>query len=242
MSMNFKKSSLTLIALLIFGANGASANQLPPLPSGIQLPQLPAGTQLPSIPSGATAGAPMTLTEDQIAALPEDQKKAVLEALEKAKAAAGSAPSIPSAPSAAGGFADAFKNIAGILSKLTPEQKKMVEDAQKSGKLPENFSEMLIAGTLNASVLSQLTPEQLSALQAARDSGELTEENLKAIVGQVDAATVKEVATAIKESKPINVEKIVESVKKVATIICTKGKKVTKVTGKKCPEGFKKKS
>jgi len=118
----------------------------------------------------------------------------------------------------------------------------MVEDAQKSGKLPENFSEMLMAGTLNASVLSQLTPEQLSALQAARDSGELTEENLKAIVGQVDASTVKEVATAIKESKPINVEKIAETVKKVATIICTKGKKTTKVTGKKCPEGFKKKS
>lgn len=243
--MRLKRVSL-LIALTFFaGATSAQAQELPgglagALPGGLA-GALPGGAQIP----GATnSGSPMTITEDQIALLPADQQQAVREALEKAKAEMGAAPSVDStAPMPAGGsMADMFKNISGILEKLTPEQKKLVDEAQKSGKLPEGFIDMLLAGTLNASVLAQLSPEQLSALQAVRDSGELSEENLNAILGRIDASTVKEVATAIKENKPIDVEKVKEVVKKVANIVCSKGKKTVKVSSKKCPAGFKKKS
>jgi hypothetical protein len=237
--MRLKRLSL-LVALIFFG--GATSAQAQELPGGLA-GALPGGLA-GALPGGSSDGSPMTITEDQIALLPADQQQAVREALEKAKAEAGAAPSVGStAPMPSGGsMADMFKNITSVLEKLTPEQKKMVEEAQKSGKLPEGFSDMLLAGTLNASVLAQLSPEQISALEAVRDSGELTAENLNAILGQVDASTVKEIATAIKDKKPVDVEKIKEVAKKVATIVCTKGKKTIKVAAKKCPAGFKKKS
>ena len=234
--MRLKRLSLVMALVFFCGVNSAQAQDLP---AGLAS-ALPGGGSS----SGATSGSPMTITEEQIALLPADQQQAVREALEKAKAAAGAAPATESAPSmpAGGSVADMVKNLTGILEKLTPEQKKMVDEAQKSGKLPEGFTEMLLAGTLNPAVLSQLSPEQLTALQAVRDSGELTEENLNAILGQVDVSTVKEIATAIKDKKPIDVEKIKEVAKKVATITCTKGKKTIKVPTKKCPAGFKKKA
>lgn len=242
-AMKLKNLLLSIALTLTLSATASHAQELPSGLAGAIAGALPGGA-LPTPPGGMSTGSPMTITEDQIALLPADQQQAVREALEKAKAAAGAAPTTESTTQGptVGSMADISKTISGILEKLTPDQKKMVEEAQKSGKLPEGFSEMLLAGTLNASVLSQLSPEQLSALQTVRDSGELTEENLKAILGQVDATTVKEIATAIAEKKPIDVAKVKEVVKKVATITCVKGKKSIKVPTKKCPAGFKRKS
>lgn len=249
--------SLSLVTFL----PSASANQTP------TLPQLPGGiaslpgaiASLPGIASalpggntattgGATTGGTttmgnaITLTEDQIKSLPEEQQKLVREALEKAKAAAGAAPSGGGTPTVdLGAIASQAQGlISSLLKQLTPEQQKMLEDAQKSGKLPEGFAEMLLKGAVDPAIVAKLTPEQRDALQKVIASGELSAEAIKDLIGEVDVATVKEVAKSVVENKPIDINKVKSVVTKVAKLVCTNGKKKITVNAKRCPAGFKK--
>jgi Spy/CpxP family protein refolding chaperone len=130
--------------------------------------------------------------------------------------------------------------ISSLTKKLTPEQQKMLAEAQKSGKLPDGFAEMLVKGSADPAMLEKLTPEQRSALQAAIASGELSAENIKSLIGEIDVSTVKEVAKAVSENKPVDVNKVKETLTKVASLICTNGKKRVTVKTKTCPKGFKK--
>ena len=256
--------SLSLVTFL----PSASANQtptLPQLPGGIaSLPgaiaSLPGiASALPgaasALPGGNTAtsggtttggtttmGNAITLTEDQIKSLPEEQQKLVREALEKAKAAAGAAPSGGGAPTVdLGAIASQAQGlISSLLKQLTPEQQKMLEDAQKSGKLPEGFAEMLLKGAVDPAIVAKLTPEQRDALQKVIASGELSAEAIKDLIGEVDVATVKEVAKSVVENKPIDINKVKSVVTKVAKLVCTNGKKKITVNAKRCPAGFKK--
>jgi hypothetical protein len=261
-------SSLVLSSLAFLPA--ASANQtptLPQLPGGIaSLPgaiaSLPgvagalpgAASSLPGA-SGATGGATgsttggattmgnaITLTEDQIKNLPEEQQKLVREALEKAKAAAGAAPSGGGTPTVdLGAIASQAQGVlSSLLKNLKPEQQKMLEEAQKSGKLPEGFTEMLAKGAVDPAILAKLTPEQRDALQKAIASGELSADAIKDFIGEVDVATVKDIAKSVAENKPIDVNKVKSVVTKVAKLICTNGKKKITVNTKRCPTGFKK--
>ena len=256
--------SLSLVTFL----PSASANQtptLPQLPGGIaSLPgaiaSLPGiASALPgaasALPGGNTAtsggattggtttmGNAITLTEDQIKSLPEEQQKLVREALEKAKAAAGAAPSGGGTPTVdLGAIASQAQGlISSLLKQLTPEQQKMLEDAQKSGKLPEGFAEMLLKGAVDPAIVAKLTPEQRDALQKVIASGELSAEAIKDLIGEVDVATVKEVAKSVVENKPIDINKVKSVVTKVAKLVCTNGKKKITVNTKRCPAGFKK--
>ena len=256
--------SLSLVTFL----PSASANQtpaLPQLPGGIaSLPgaiaSLPGiASALPgaasALPGGNTAtsggtttggtttmGNAITLTEDQIKSLPEEQQKLVREALEKAKAAAGAAPSGGGTPTVdLGAIASQAQGlISSLLKQLTPEQQKMLEDAQKSGKLPEGFAEMLLKGAVDPAIVAKLTPEQRDALQKVIASGELSAEAIKDLIGEVDVATVKEVAKSVVENKPIDINKVKSVVTKVAKLVCTNGKKKITVKTKRCPAGFKK--
>ena len=256
--------SLSLVTFL----PSASANQtptLPQLPGGIaSLPgaiaSLPGiASALPgaasALPGGNTAtsggattggtttmGNTITLTEDQIKSLPEEQQKLVREALEKAKAAAGAAPSGDGTPTVdLGAIASQAQGlISSLLKQLTPEQQKMLEDAQKSGKLPEGFAEMLLKGAVDPAIVAKLTPEQRDALQKVIASGELSAEAIKDLIGEVDVATVKEVAKSVVENKPIDINKVKSVVTKVAKLVCTNGKKKITVNAKRCPAGFKK--
>ena len=251
--------SLSLVTFL----PSASANQtptLPQLPGGIaSLPgaiaSLPGiASALPgaasALPGGNTAtsggtttmGNAITLTEDQIKSLPEEQQKLVREALEKAKAAAGAAPSGGGTPTVdLGAIASQAQGlISSLLKQLTPEQQKMLEDAQKSGKLPEGFAEMLLKGAVDPAIVAKLTPEQRDALQKVIASGELSAEAIKDLIGEVDVATVKEVAKSVVENKPIDINKVKSVVTKVAKLVCTNGKKKITVNAKRCPAGFKK--
>ncbi|MEY2823206.1 MAG: hypothetical protein RLZZ485_842, partial [Actinomycetota bacterium] len=130
--------------------------------------------------------------------------------------------------------------ISSLLKQLTPEQQKMLEDAQKSGKLPEGFAEMLLKGAVDPAIVAKLTPEQRDALQKVIASGELSAEAIKDLIGEVDAATVKEVAKSVVENKPIDINKVKSVVTKVAKLVCTNGKKKITVNAKRCPAGFKK--
>ena len=256
--------SLSLVTFL----PSASANQtptLPQLPGGIaSLPgaiaSLPGiASALPgaasALPGGNTAtsggattggtttmGNAITLTEDQIKSLPEEQQKLVREALEKAKAAAGAAPSGGGTPTVdLGAIASQAQGlISSLLKQLTPEQQKMLEDAQKSGKLPEGFAEMLLKGAVDPAIVAKLTPEQRDALQKVIASGELSAEAIKDLIGEVDVATVKEVAKSVVENKSIDINKVKSVVTKVAKLVCTNGKKKITVNAKRCPAGFKK--
>ena len=259
--------SLSLVTFL----PSASANQtptLPQLPGGIaslpgaiaSLPgiasALPGGNTATSggaTTGGATTGGTttggmttmgntITLTEDQIKSLPEEQQKLVREALEKAKAAAGAAPSGGGTPTVdLGAIASQAQGlISSLLKQLTPEQQKMLEDAQKSGKLPEGFAEMLLKGAVDPAIVAKLTPEQRDALQKVIASGELSAEAIKDLIGEVDVATVKEVAKSVVENKPIDINKVKSVVTKVAKLVCTNGKKKITVNAKRCPAGFKK--
>jgi DNA-binding MarR family transcriptional regulator len=187
-------------------------------------------------------GNAITLTEDQIKSLPEEQQKLVREALEKAKAAAGAAPSGGGTPTVdLGAIASQAQGlISSLLKQLTPEQQKMLEDAQKSGKLPEGFAEMLLKGAVDPAIVAKLTPEQRDALQKVIASGELSAEAIKDLIGEVDVATVKEVAKSVVENKPIDINKVKSVVTKVAKLVCTNGKKKITVNAKRCPAGFKK--
>ena len=189
-----------------------------------------------------TMGNAITLTEDQIKSLPEEQQKLVREALEKAKAAAGAAPSGGGTPTVdLGAIASQAQGlISSLLKQLTPEQHKMLEDAQKSGKLPEGFAEMLLKGAVDPAIVAKLTPEQRDALQKVIASGELSAEAIKDLIGEVDVATVKEVAKSVVENKPIDINKVKSVVTKVAKLVCTNGKKKITVNAKRCPAGFKK--
>ena len=189
-----------------------------------------------------TMGNTITLTEDQIKSLPEEQQKLVREALEKAKAAAGAAPSGGGTPTVdLGAIASQAQGlISSLLKQLTPEQQKMLEDAQKSGKLPEGFAEMLLKGAVDPAIVAKLTPEQRDALQKVIASGELSAEAIKDLIGEVDVATVKEVAKSVVENKPIDINKVKSVVTKVAKLVCTNGKKKITVNAKRCPAGFKK--
>ena len=189
-----------------------------------------------------TMGNAITLTEDQIKSLPEEQQKLVREALEKAKAAAGAAPSGGGTPTVdLGAIASQAQGlISSLLKQLTPEQQKMLEDAQKSGKLPEGFAEMLLKGAVDPAIVAKLTPEQRDALQKVIASGELSAEAIKDLIGEVDVATVKEVAKSVVENKPIDINKVKSVVTKVAKLVCTNGKKKITVNAKRCPAGFKK--
>lgn len=230
--------SLSLLAFIPL----ASANQtpsLPQLPGGIAA--LPGGVS--AAPGGATTmGGTVTLTEDQIKSLPEEQQKLVREALEKAKAAAGAAPSASGTPSVdLGAVANQAQGLlSSLLKNLKPEQQKMLEEAQKSGKLPAGFAEMLTKGATDPAVLAKLTPEQRDVLQKAITSGEFSAEAIKDLVGEVDLATVKEVAKSVAENKPIDINKVKDVVTKVAKLVCTNGKKKITVNAKRCPAGFKK--
>jgi hypothetical protein len=258
--------SLSLVTFL----PSASANQtptLPQLPGGIaSLPgaiaSLPgiasalpgAASALPgaasALPGGNTAtsggattmGNAITLTEDQIKSLPEEQQKLVREALEKAKAAAGAAPSGGGTPTVdLGAIASQAQGlISSLLKQLTPEQQKMLEDAQKSGKLPEGFAEMLLKGAVDPAIVAKLTPEQRDALQKVIASGELSAEAIKDLIGEVDVATAKEVAKSVVENKPNDINKVKSVVTKVAKLVCTNGKKKITVNTKRCPAGLKK--
>lgn len=244
--------SLSLVTFL----PSASANQtptLPQLPGGIaSLPgaiaSLPGiASALPGGNSATTGGATtmgnaITLTEDQIKSLPEEQQKLVREALEKAKAAAGAAPSGGGTPTVdLGAIASQAQGlISSLLKQLTPEQQKMLEDAQKSGKLPEGFAEMLLKGAVDPAIVAKLTPEQRDALQKVIASGELSAEAIKDLIGEVDVATVKEVAKSVVENKPIDINKVKSVVTKVAKLVCSNGKKKITVNKKRCPTGFKK--
>lgn len=101
----------------------------------------------------------------------------------------------------------------------------MLEDAQKSGKLPEGFAEMLLKSAVDPSIVAKLTPEQRDALQKVIASGELSAEAIKDLIGEVDVATVKEVAKSVVENKPIDINKVKSVVTKVAKLVCTNGKK-----------------
>lgn len=256
----FKQITFVTVGALSFSfltfLPSATANQtpsLPQLPSGISA--LPGGVTsapggataapggIPALPGGATTmGNTITLTEDQIKSLPEEQQKLIREALEKAKAAAGAAPSGGSTPTVdLGAIASQAQGLlSSLLKNLKPEQQKMLEEAQKSGKLPDGFAEMLAKGATDPAILAKLTPEQRDVFQKAIASGEFSADAIKDLIGDVDVATVKEVAKAVAENKPIDVNKVKEVVTKVAKLICTNGKKKITVNAKRCPAGFKK--
>jgi len=263
--MKSPKTASKKVLVLVIGAlslslltysPSASANQipsLPQLPGGIgALPggvtALPGGTSstpggVPATPGGATTmGNTVTLTEDQIKSLPEEQQKLIREALEKAKAAAGAAPSGGGTPTVdLGAIASQAQGLlSSLLKNLKPEQQKMLEEAQKSGKLPEGFAEMLAKGATDPAILAKLTPEQRDVLQKAIASGELSADSIKDLIGDVDVATVRDVAKSVAENKPIDIKKVKEVVTKVAKLVCTIGKKKITVNAKRCPAGFKK--
>jgi hypothetical protein len=244
--------SLSLVMFL----PSASANQipaLPQLPGGIaSLPGLAsalpgAASALPGGNTASTGGATsmgnaITLTEEQIKSLPEEQQKSIREALEKAKAVAGATPSTEGTPSVdlSAIASQAQGLLSSLMKNLKPEQQKMLEDAQKSGKLPEGFAEMLAKGATDPAILAKLTSEQREALQKAIASGEISADAIKDLIGEVEVATVKEIAKSVAENKPIDINKVKSVVTKVAKLVCTNGKKKITVNTKRCPAGFKK--
>jgi hypothetical protein len=235
-----------LVAVIIFslGPISTAAADFPGT-----LPGLPgaAGTSAIPLPAGGLGdptkqvnGDKIEFTADQIANLPPEMRAAAQAALDSAMAAQpakkDSAPAIPS-------------QISGLskelLSQLTPEQLKLVEEAKKTGKIPNGLSGLLEnINDIPPDIYAKLTDDQKAVIEKAKAAGLFNKEVLNDLISKADPKVIASLASGGPITSEM-IQKLQNTVvaKKINTvsITCTSGKKTIKVMAKSCPKGYKKK-
>ena len=213
------------------------------LPNGVTLPPgtvitPPPGFGAPgttaaadgSTPPGVTTSEKIEVTEEQMDSLSPEQRAAIEKALESAKASMPATQQAPVIPSSIAGLSPE------MLSSLTPEQMKLLEQAKSTGVIPSELKSLIAnLGDIPGDVYAKLSSQQKEIIEKARESGVLDKEMLNDIL---DGLTPEEIS-AFASGKSISTAVIQKAAAK-KTISCSKGKKTVKLVAKNCPKGFKK--
>ena len=214
------------------------------LPPGVTLP---AGATLVPPPGAGTAGtttsAPTTTTTttstftvdvNNLGALTPEQRAAVESAMAKAEASAPQATQTSSGPNIPSSIAGLTPEM---LSHLTPEQMKLVEQAKSTGSIPSELKGMLAnINDVPGDVYAKLSDQQKSILDSARASGILDKAMINDILDGLTPAEVK----AFTSGQSISTSAVQKAAAK-RTITCVNGKKTVTLVATSCPKGFKKK-
>jgi len=215
------------------------------LPQGVTLPPGAVITPPPGLgapgtvaasPGSTTAPAPTTsgkveFSADQLGSLTSEQRAAAEAAIAKAQASAPTTESGPKIPAEIAGLSG------DLLSRLTPEQLKLVEKAKETGAIPSELKELLAnVQDIPGDIYEKLSAEQKSVIEKARESGILDKSVLADILDGLTPAEIK----AFSSGKTIATAVIQKAVEK-RSITCTNGKKTIKLAAKSCPKGYKKK-
>lgn len=238
-----------LVAVVIFSL-GQISNAAADFPGTLPgLPGLPSagGNSAIPLPSGGLGnptqqanGDKIEFTADQIANLPPEMRAAAQAALDSAMAAQPMAKdSGPAIPSQISGLSKE------LLSQLTPEQLKLVEEAKKTGTIPSGLTGMLEnINDIPPDIYAKLTSDQKAVIEKAKAAGLFNKEVLNDLISKADPKVIASLASGgpitsemIQKLQNTVVAKKINSI----SITCTNGKKTVKVVAKTCPKGYKKK-
>lgn len=209
------------------------------LPNGATLPTgaipIPPGLGAAGTTAGTAGSAPanttsekIEVTEDKISTLSPEARAAVEKALESAKAAMPATEERPAIPAAIAGLTPQ------MLSSLTPDQMKLLEEAKSTGTIPAELKSLIAnLSDIPGDVYAKLSDQQKEIIEKARASGVLDKAMLNDILDGLTADEVK----AFTSGKSISTNVIQKAASK-RTISCTKGKKTVKLVAKSCPKGF----
>lgn len=205
------------------------------LPPGVTLP---AGATLVPPPGAGTAVTTTTSTftvdMNNLGALTPEQRAAVESAMAKAEASAPQATQTSSGPNIPSSIAGLTPEM---LSHLTPEQMKLVEQAKSTGSIPSELKGMLAnINDVPGDVYAKLSDQQKSILDSARASGILDKAMINDILDGLTPAEVK----AFTSGQSISTSAVQKAAAK-RTITCVNGKKTVTLVATSCPKGFKKK-
>lgn len=215
------------------------------LPQGVTLPPGAVLTPPPALgapgtiaatPGSTAAPAPtvsgkVEFNADQLGSLTSEQRAAAEAAIAKAQSAAPATESAPKIPAEIAGLSG------DLLSRLTPDQLKLVEKAKETGKIPDELKELLAnVQDIPGDIYEKLTVEQKSVIEKARAAGILDKTVLSEILDGLTPAEVK----AFSAGKAISTT-VIQKVVEKRSITCTNGKKTIKLAAKSCPKGYKKK-
>ena len=209
------------------------------LPNGATLPTgaipIPPGLGAAGTTAGTAGSAPanttsekIEVTEDKIATLSPEARAAVEKALESAKASTPATQDAPAIPAAIAGLTPQ------MLSSLTPDQMKLLEEAKSTGTIPAELKSLIAnLSDIPGDVYAKLSDQQKEIIEKARASGVLDKAMLNDILDGLTADEIK----AFTSGKSISTNVIQKAAAK-RTISCTKGKKTVKLVAKSCPKGF----
>lgn len=227
---------LTVVLIITFGqlthAQADLPSALPGIPNSMNLPAIPLPTTGSADPTKQIGGGKIEFTADQIANLPPELRAVAQAALESAMATQPSAKdSAPTIPSQISGISNE------ILSKLTPEQLKLVEQAKKTGSIPSDLAGMLEnVNDIPSEIYAKLTNDQKAVIEKAKAAGLFNKQVLTDLISKADP---KEIA-ALAAGGPIT-SAMIKKLQNTISITCTNGKKTIKLAAKSCPKGYKKK-
>jgi hypothetical protein len=230
------KKFLAVVVIVTFGQiSHATANPQATLPAIPNLPGM-AGLPLPNAgtvdPTKQVSGDKIEFTADQLANLPPEARAAAQAALEAAMAAQPtSKEAVPAIPSQISGLSNE------ILSKLTPEQLKLVEEAKKTGTIPSGLTGMLEnINDIPPDIYAKLSSDQITVIEKAKAAGLFNKQVLNDLISKADPKVIASLASG----GSITSEMIKKLQNKIS-ITCTNGKKTIKLAAKSCPKGYKRK-
>lgn len=221
-----KKSLPLALFIILSHINPAYAEDLP------RPNVLPNSTTLGVDSANQILGGSIEFTADQISSLPPEARAAAQAALDAAMASQPvTQDQLPAIPSKISGISK------DVLSQLSPEQLRLLEEAKKTGTIPSGVATALESlDEIPSEIFAQLTNDQKAVIEKAKAAGLFNKQLLTDLMSKADPKVIASLAAG----GPITSEMIKKLQNKIS-ITCIKGKKTLKLVAKSCPKGYKKK-